>query len=151
MTTLLTISVILLGTKGVLFDLDQFDRPTWPFRTRRWPLRPSNRLRALAAGTVARIPLATGTARLPDRFDFCRVLRGVWTITVIAPPASALARHITVDLCQCLHSASRPKTIHALTALRTPSRSERRGRVVLRNSTVPHWSRRDPSLDSSRM
>ena len=41
MTTLLTVLVILLGTKGVLFDLDQFDRPIWPFRTRRWPRRPT--------------------------------------------------------------------------------------------------------------
>jgi hypothetical protein len=37
---------------------------------------------------------------------------------------------------------------HHRTELRTPSQSERRGRVVLRNSTAPHWSRRNPSLDS---
>ena len=34
---------MLLDTKGVLFDLDQFGRPTWPSRTPRWPRRPSNR------------------------------------------------------------------------------------------------------------
>ena len=99
---------------------------------------------------MARISIATGTARLPDRFDFCRVLRGVWTMCHRASNYS-----IGCDTSQLIHvnaftHLNRQRKFTSLIAF--PRHLNRSGAAEQSwRQHRAHWSRRDPSLDSGKM